>query len=202
MYGLPQTVDIQGKEYQVRNNGDFRTILDCLVALDDAELSETERILSSIAIFYDDIHAIEDIFVLFSTNELLDAAVSAMYQFINGGELDEVGLHSNIKLVDWEQDEKLICAAVNAVAKCEIRAISYMHWWTFLAYYMSVGDCTLTTVISIRNKIAKNKKLEKFEQEFKRDNPQLFKWKKKTTAEKEADELFNELWNKPEEGGN
>lgn len=202
MYGLPQTVDIQDKEYQIRNNGDFRTILDCLVALDDAELSEEERILSSIAIFYDDIKAIEDIFVLFNTDELLNAAVSSMYQFINGGELDEVGVHSNIKLVDWEQDEKLICAAVNTVAKCEIRAVTYMHWWTFLAYYMSVGDCTLTTVISIRNKIAKNKKLEKFEQEFRRDNPQLFKWKKKTTTQKEADDLFNELWNKPEEGGN
>lgn len=201
MYGLPQTVDIQDKEYQIRNNGDFRTILDCLVALDDAELSEEERILSSIAIFYDDIKAIEDIFVLFNTDELLNAAVSSMYQFINGGELDEVGVHSNIKLVDWEQDEKLICAAVNTVAKCEIRAVTYMHWWTFLAYYMSVGDCTLTTVISIRNKIAKNKKLEKFEQEFRRDNPQLFKWKKKTTTQKEADDLFNELWNKSEEGG-
>lgn len=201
MYGLPQTVDIQDKEYQIRNNGDFRTILDCLVALDDAELSEEERILSSIAIFYDDIKAIEDIFVLFNTDELLNAAVSSMYQFINGGESDEVGVHSNIKLVDWEQDEKLICAAVNTVAKCEIRAVTYMHWWTFLAYYMSVGDCTLTTVISIRNKIAKNKKLEKFEQEFRRDNPQLFKWKKKTTTQKEADDLFNELWNKSEEGG-
>lgn len=195
MYGLPKTVEVDDKEYAIRNGGDFRVIIDCFIALDDAELSENERILSSIAIFYDEVQAIEDIFVLFNTEEKLNKAVTAMYEFFNGG-TEETGVKSKVKLVDWEQDEKLICAAVNSVAKTEVRVAEYMHWWTFLSFYMSIGDCTLSTIISIRDKIAHGKKLEKYEQQFRRDNPQHFKWKKKTVAQADADALLAEIWNK------
>ena len=195
MYRLPKSVNVCGVDHPIRDGGDYRMILDCFVALDDASLSEKERILSSVAIFYDEIQAIEDIFVLFDTEEKLKEAVIEMYHFFNAGE-QSTGLHSNVKLVDWEQDEKLICAAVNAVAKCEIRLESYMHWWTFLSYYMSVGDSALSTVICIRDKIAHGKKLEKWEQDFKKNNPQHFKWKKKTVEQQEAEDMFKEVWNK------
>ena len=195
MYGLPKTVEVDGREYAIRNDGDFRVVIDCFVALDDAELSANERTLSSIAIFYADVKAIEDIFVLFDTEDKMRQAIEAMFEFFNGGE-EETGVKSHIKLVDWEQDEKLICAAVNSVAKTEVRMAEYMHWWTFLSFYMSIGDCTLSTIISIRDKIAHGKKLEKYEQQFRRDNPQHFRWKKKTVAQADADELFEQIWNK------
>lgn len=195
MYQLPKAVIVEGVEHPIRNDGDYRMVLDCFDALSDAELSDKERILSSIAIFYDEIHAIEDIFVLFDTEEKIKEAVEQMYHFFNAGD-ETTGAHSNIKLVDWEQDEKLICAAVNSVAKCEVRLVEYLHWWTFLGYYMSIGDSALSTVISIRAKVAKGKKLEKWEQEFKRDNPQHFRWKKKTLEQQKAENLFNEIWNK------
>ena len=195
MYGLPVTVFVGDKEYAIRNKGDYRTILDCLIALDDAEIDDTERILSSIAIFYEDVTSIEDIFVLFPEKEDIENALRAMNEFFNAGE-DSTGMKSHQKLIDWEQDEKLICAAVNSVAKCEIRLVEYMHWWTFLSYYMSIGDCTLSTVISIRAKSAKGKKLEKWEQDFKKNNPQHFRWKKQTLAQKQADDWFDSVWNK------
>ena len=195
MYDLPKTVTVKNREYHIRRDGDYRMVLDCLSALDDAELSESERILSSIAIFYDEIKSIEDIFVVFSKDDLQDA-VDAMQDFMNGGDMANSGYHSNIKLIDWEQDEKLICSAINSVAKCEIRLVEYMHWWTFLSYYMSVGDSALTTVISIREKSAKGKKLEKWEQQFKRDNPQHFKWKKDTIEQKQAEDWLQSVWNK------
>ena len=65
-----------------------------------------------------------------------------------------------------------------------------MHWWTFISYYMGIGEGGLATVVSIRDKIIKGKKLEKYEKEFKQHNPQYFKWREavKTEEEKENDE--------------
>ena len=90
----------------------------------------------------------------------------------------------------------MICAAVNNVAKTEIRAIPSLHWWTFLGYYMSVGESVLSTVVGIRDKLLKHKKLEKWEQDFKKSNPKYFVWKKSTVQDREAENLIKQIWNK------
>ena len=85
----------------------------------------------------------------------------------------------------------MIVSAINNVAHTEIRALPYLHWWTFTGYYMAIGECPLSMVVGIRNKLAKHKKLEKYELEFKRQNPQYFTWKK---DQKEAEMLFEQIW--------
>ena len=88
----------------------------------------------------------------------------------------------------------MICAAVNTVAHMEIRSIPYLHWWTFVGYYMSVGQSVLSTVVSIRDKIKHGKKLEKWEQEFRRDNPTYFN-RKQSEEDKAVEEYIKNLWN-------
>ena len=61
---------------------------------------------------------------------------------------------------------------------------------------MAIGESTLSTVVSIRNKICKHKKLEKWEREFRRENPDYFNWKSQSVEEREADRIIRELWNK------
>jgi hypothetical protein len=106
---------------------------------------------------------------------------------------NQVGHKVNRKLMDWVQDEHLIVSAVNNVAKTEIRALEYLHWYTFIGYYMAIGESSFSTVVSIRDKIARGKKLEKYEQEFKRENPEYFRWK---NQELESENILNEIWNK------
>ena len=65
-----------------------------------------------------------------------------------------------------------------------------------MGYFNAVGESSLATVVGIRNKIAKGKKLEKYELAFKTDNPQYFNWDMRTLKQKEEDELLNQLWNK------
>lgn len=65
-----------------------------------------------------------------------------------------------------------------------------------MGYFNAVGESALSTVVSIRSKIAKGKKLEKYEQEFRKENPQYFTWDMRTLKQKEEDELLNQLWNK------
>ena len=64
-----------------------------------------------------------------------------------------------------------------------------------MGYYSAIGNCPLTTIISIRDKMIRNQKLEKYEKEFRRNNPQYFVWNSRTIEQQEADKLARELWN-------
>ena len=195
MYEIPTSVEINGREFRIRNNGDFRVILDCFIALDDVDLTANERLLSALIIFYEDFNSIEDVYMLEDATEF----VSQMYTFFNCGKKDATGTQTNHKLVDWQKDEQLICSAINAITKEEVRSIGYMHWWTFMGYYSAIGDCTFSTIVRIRDKSVRGKRLEKYEREFKRDNPQYFIWNDKTIEEKEAEKLIKEIWNSEEQ---
>lgn len=191
MYEIPTRITVQDTQYHIRNDGDYRVVLECFVALNDTELTENERIFSCMAIFSDDID-FDDILAF--DNEHLNAFVSEMFNFINCGEPNGVGAKTKRKVIDWEQDQQMICAGVNKVAGTEVRALEYLHWWTFMGYFCSIGESILSTVVGIRDKILKGKKLEKYEQEFRRDNPQYFTWDTRTLQEKEDDELLKQLW--------
>lgn len=167
-YDLPTTVSLDGREYAIRNNGDWRMVIDVNIALSDYDLEEKERVLAALAIFYPELAEIKDV----------NGAIKAMFDFIGAGE-QENPKKSDTKLIDWEDDAAIIVSGVNHVLGKEVRAERYMHWWTFVAAYMAIGDSVLATVVSIRNKIHKGKKLEKHEQEFRRDNPQYFMPNKK-----------------------
>ena len=55
-------------------------------------------------------------------------------------------------LLDWEQDAPLIAADINKAAGCEVRALPYLHWWTFMAWFNSIGDGQLATMLRVRSK--------------------------------------------------
>lgn len=196
MYTLPTTVKIRDNDFKIRNKGDFRMVLDCFNALQDANLTQQERVISSLIIFYDDVHSYEDLCVLFKDDEDLKLAIEKMYNFFNCNQ-KEVGAKQNYKLIDWDNDSQIICSAINNVANIEIRSLEYLHWWTFMGYYISIGESVLSTVVSIRHKIATGKKLEKYEKDFKKDNPNYFNFDYRTSEQREEDAKFRAMW----EGG-
>ena len=192
MYEIPISVRINNIEYRIRNNGDYRVILDCCSALQDVDLTEQERVFASLIIFYQDLDTLEDVLAVDNLKE----RISEMYKFFNCGGEDTVGAKVPYKLIDWEKDSQIISSAINKVANTEIRSVPYVHWWTFMGYFSSIGRSLLSTVIEIREKILKGKKLEKYEREFRRDNPKYFIWNHKSVEEQEADRTIMDLWNK------
>lgn len=155
-------------------------VLDCFRLLQDVELDENERILACLVVFYDELDGIESIGQLGDIEE----AVKQMFSFFNCNQ-DSIGIRAEGKVIDWDRDAMMLISAINSVAGKEIRAEKYVHWWTFMGYYMAIGDSALATVINIRRKIIKNKKLEKFEQEYVNENPELFKRHETYTAEEQ-----------------
>lgn len=201
MYRLPTELEVEGQYLHIRDDGDFRVVLDCFSVLEDMELSETERILCALIIFYDlgeDDSEEEDSDNLAKLSELtpnLEEAAKKMFAFFEA-DMPESGRGQEYKLINWDTDSALICSAVNKVAGREVRNETYLHWWTFMGYYMAVGESSLSTVVGIRSKIVKGKSLEKWERQFRSENNQFFNWNSKSIQQREDEEWLKSVWNK------
>ena len=120
-------------------------------------------------------------------------AFSAAMEFINNG-VDDDRTTKNVKMVDFEQDYRIMIPAINRVAGKEIRESENIHWWTFLGWFMEIGECTYSTVLNIRKKKSEGKKLEKWEQEFYNKNKRMVDIRPKLTdEEKEIEKWINEF---------
>lgn len=172
MYKLPTKINIDGQSYNIRNKGDYRVILDVIAAFNDVELTDEEKALCALEIFYED-------YVLIPSGKI-EEALKEIMKFINYGD-DTKPEKNSVKLMDWEQDFKLIIAPVNRVLGYEVRQKEYLHWWTFIAAYYEIGECSFANVISIRQKKQKGKKLDKWEQEFYRENKDIIDLRNKVT---------------------
>lgn len=176
-YTLPKSFLIGGREYEIRY--DFRQVLDICAALEDPELDLKEKAIVACIIFYPEYEEIPP--------EHLREAVEKCYWFIGGG--DDTPQKNGPKLVSWEKDVKHIIAPINRVIGREIRDIPMggLHWWTFLAAYMEIGDCTFAQIVRIRNLRAKGKKLEKHDMEWYRDNVHMVNIPQKLSQAELAD---------------
>lgn len=174
-YSLPTSLTLGGEEYEIRS--DFRAVLDICAALNDPELSPAEQAEVALTIFYPDVEEIPA--------DLIPEALKRCFDFIACGE--ENSKRRSPKLMDWEQDFKHIVPAVNRVLGQEIRALPYLHWWTFIGAYNEIGDCLFAQIVNIRSKKAHGKRLDKFEQEWYRVNRRLVDFKQTyTDADKSA----------------
>lgn len=177
-WDLPTSVDVQGAAYAIRT--DYRCILDICTALNDPELSEAEKACVALELFYPDFAAMPP--------EQFREALEQCFWFIDGGQPGS-GKKSP-RLVDWEQDFPHIIAPVNRVMGREVRGPEPLHWWTFLAAYNEIGDCTFAQIVRIRDKLARGKALDKQDREWYRRNRELVDFKRKYT---DADnELFKQ----------
>ena len=61
MWSLPISVEIDGKEYAIRNKCDYRVVLDVISALNDEELEMEYRVECALFIFYEDLTGLKDV---------------------------------------------------------------------------------------------------------------------------------------------
>lgn len=172
---LPRSLDVGGTSFAIR--ADYRNALTILSAFSDEGLKLAEKYEVMLRRLY-------------LRRELISArssadAISAAIGFLDGG--IKTGASAPKKLYDWEQDEQLIFSAVNRAAGREVREDGFLHWWSFLGYFYEIGEGTFSTVVSIRDKRSKGKKLDEFEREFLRNNRELVELKSTYSAAEEAE---------------
>ena len=117
--------------------------------------------------------------------DLRAEACEKVCAFIDCGQVDDG--KPKPKLIDWDADAPVIIPEINKVAGKEVRLDPNIHWWTFFGWFMGIGDGLLASVLHIRSKKAKGKKLEKWEQEFYAANKAMIDMKAPETEEIKAE---------------
>lgn len=195
MWGqLPSELEIGGKRYAIRT--DFRIVLQTIDALNAEELSQAEKLH---VLLY-------NIFVNWRQipREHYAEACEKALDFIACGQKNSK--KNSPQIIAWEKDEQLLFAAVNSAAGQEVRAIPCLHWFTFMGYFQSIGsESTYGTVLMLRQKRAKGKKLEKWEQEFWDANRDICELKKHICTARDAEDalaaMFEEILAEQKAGG-
>ena len=180
-YRLPKSILIGDTECEI--NTDFRDILQIFEILNDPDLLDQEKIIIALDWFYVTDDYLQD----------LEFAVKEMFDFINAGE-PESTTRDTKPLYDWNQDFDIIVAPVNRILGTDVRGLDYLHWWTFLSAFMEIGECTFSTYVSIRDKLNKHKKLEKYEERIYKENRDKIVLKKKYDFTTQA--LIDEIMGK------
>lgn len=156
-YDLPKTVEFDGTEHKIRNDCDYRVVLDTIAAMNDKELDEQTRVQCVLFIFYEDLSKI--------TNG--QAAVDEMIKIIGCEEELKETKERSARIMDWNHDFKNIAPPISRVLGYSVRdRKNYTHWYDFVGAYMEIGDCYFAQIISIRNKRRKGKKLDESEKNF------------------------------------
>lgn len=179
-WGLPESVSIGGREYQV--NADYRDILEIIEYLQDINLDDVTRRYVAMSLFYEDFGAMP-------RSDYGDA-MTEMLRFINLGEPPEDN-QPQPKTIDWEQDRTIIAAEINKVAGLDVRGLEFLHWWTFMGFFGTIGEGQLSMLVSIREKRRKGKKLEDWERDYYRQNVHRVEFRQKYT---DAEEKIADAW--------
>lgn len=179
-WDLPVSAEIGGTVYHLHT--DYRDILDIIARLSDPNANVRTVMYVCLALFYEEFGQMPE--------ECFGEAAAYMMRFINCGE-EEENARPHPKTIDWEQDRALIVSDINKVAGCEVRALPYLHWWTFISYFAGIGEGRLSVVVAIREKLRKGKKLDDWERDFYRMNRAQVDFK--TTYTSEDDEVMD-LW--------
>ncbi len=180
---FPTSLNVGGIDYEIRT--DYRAVLDVIAALNDPDLigetpQETAYMQSCVMleIMFPEYEKIP--------GEHTQEALDKLSEFIDMGIVEK---EKKPKTMDWEQDAPILIPSINRVLGMEIRAQKYIHWWTFLGAYMEIGESLFSNVLNIRQKKAKGKRLEKWEEEFYRENKSMIDLEKPKRSEEEKEML-------------
>ena len=173
-WSLPTTVEINGKKIKIRNKCDYRVVLDTIEILYDRELSQEQALICALYVFYDIPKKTKSVEAdVFNVVKDINTATMEMLKIINLGEAPSN--EERPRLVDWKRDFSLMAPPISRTLGYSVRdEKNFTHWYDFVGAYMEIGgECTFSHIISIRHKRMKGKKLEKWEEEFYRENRKM-----------------------------
>lgn len=177
-WGLPMRAEIEDRVYEIRT--DYRDILELLRWLDgDAapELDRGERWYISMRLFYPDFAAMP--------RQDWPAATRFLAEFLAAGRPEPAA--PGPRLMDWQQDAPLIAAGIAGASGQDVRALPYLHWWSFLAWFDAIGEGSFATVVAIRDKLRRGKRLENWELDYYRTHRAVVELRGVESAEEQAE---------------
>lgn len=174
-YELPISVEICGKEYDIREKCEHRIILAVIEALTDKKENQNFNLHCAMRIFFENCDDLPDPLYAFSEEEkaVCTECANVINEIINCGKKNSGGTEdeNEKKIMDWKHDYPIIAPPVSRVLGYSVRdKNNYTHWYDYIGAMKEVGDCYWTNILNIRSKLNKGKKLENHEIEFYKNN--------------------------------
>lgn len=140
----PETVEINTTEYRL--NTDFRACLKIIMAFEDNELTPQEKQLILLGNLYSVV-----------PNDL-EAALDCANWFLNGGKANATNTdEESPRVYSFAKDGNFIYAAFRQTHGIDL-ATANLHWWTFLALFMDLGqDTTFCQLTALRKRLKTGK---------------------------------------------
>jgi len=164
---LPKSVTIEGIEYPV--NWGFRTFLLIEICIFDSHLSDTDRVMSGLELFYGE-----------NMPDDVNQAFERMMWFYRGGkepkeEKTKKGAAKAKRCYCFEQDAPYIYSAFRTQYGIDLQDVSStdIHWWKFKALFESLNeDLKMSKIMYYR--VAKTSGMDKDQRAFINDMKKLY----------------------------
>lgn len=127
---VPESVEIDRTEYKIRT--DFRVSILFEMMMQDEELSNKEKLLKALELYYPIIP------------DNVEEAIEKIKWFYRCGK-DIVKSNTNnkgesVKIYDYEYDDDYIYSAFLSQYNIDLQDIRHLHWWKFKAMFKSLNE--------------------------------------------------------------
>ena len=179
---LPSSVKIDSTEYEI--NSDFRTSVLFSLLMEDDNLSEEEKVLQALNLYYPVVP------------DNLEEAIEQIKWFYSCGKLDnpignKKARESSKKVFDFEVDANYIYSAFMSQYRIDLQDIEELHWWKFKALLEGLKeDNKLSKIIEYRS-VDLSKIKDKEQRKFYKDMQKQYSLNK----ESKEDLKLLEEWN-------
>lgn len=137
---LPIKLKVNDKIYDI--NYDYKTAIKTLMAFEDEELSQEEKLYI----------LIHNIYIDEVPEENLEEACKKALLFLNcGKEYESTG--NERRIYSFKKDGNYIFTGINATHHIDIEKESDLHWWKFVALFMDMSsECMFGELIYYRKR--------------------------------------------------
>lgn len=184
IWRLPTSVFANGKEYKIRT--DYRDVIHLFEAISDPELNNMGQPYKNSMIVTMYLVILVPNYKDIPKDDTMEV-VNALIDFLDMGQKHDKYAEKKPKIMDWSQDAPLIIPEINKTIGYDVRSVEYMHWWTFLGYYMTIGESTFSFVLNIRKKRLEGRKLEDYEIRWMSEHMDLIELRQRLTEEEQIE---------------
>jgi hypothetical protein len=166
---LPKSVEIAGTEYEI--NFDFRTSILFEMMIQDEALSDKEKIIKTLELYYPVIPKDIDK----NINEAIDKAL----WFYQGGkdiksQKSQSSTGKSEKVYSFEYDDEYIYSAFLDQYALDLQDVEELHWWKFKAMFKALKeDNEIVKIMGYRAMTIDNK-MSKEQKEYYRKMKKLY----------------------------
>lgn len=148
---FPTTVEIDGEEVAI--NYDFRNCLKIILAFEDENLTDYEKVIVALSLFYKEIP------------KNIISAEEKMIEFLNMGEKDKTS-ENEYRTYSLEKDAKYIYSGIQKTHNIDLNSEEDMHFWKFMNLFMELDEnCFFNQLVYLRKQKQKGK-LTDYEKEL------------------------------------